>query len=306
MGQLMEPIVGGLTVLIILVGLASPIIVVGLVYYLKKRLDHKQIMAAIEKGTPLSELRPAKKASPSWIKSLTAGIALLIVAVVFLLLTGEITEVRKSFLSAPAGAVATPWLLFSAVLLAIGVSIFIRGLLQRKAERKKLAIKQGIPLSELERPNWITSFSIGIGFLALSLSFIAILQSYYSKQSMVLFGVFLAAGLTLLIRGLMQRKAERKALAIKQGIPLSELERPNWITSLSIGIGFLIFSLALLSAFLYELIYNKHFSSQSMLLLGPLFAIGLAFFIRGLLLRKAERQIRPSKQKQADESKNPT
>jgi hypothetical protein len=38
-----------------------PVIVVGVVYYLKKRLEHKQIMAAIEKGTPLSELRPPKQ-----------------------------------------------------------------------------------------------------------------------------------------------------------------------------------------------------------------------------------------------------
>ncbi|MHC4457487.1 MAG: hypothetical protein ACYS0I_10425, partial [Planctomycetota bacterium] len=74
----METIGAAFAVLIIFVGMASPIIVIGLVYYLKKRLEHKQIMAAIEKGTPLSELRPPKPKGPLWIRSLTAGIALLV------------------------------------------------------------------------------------------------------------------------------------------------------------------------------------------------------------------------------------
>jgi len=76
-----EPIIGGLTVLIIFLGLSSPIIIIGLIYYLKKRLEHKQIMAAIEKGTPLSELKPVKPTGPLWIKNFTVGIALLIVSV---------------------------------------------------------------------------------------------------------------------------------------------------------------------------------------------------------------------------------
>jgi len=84
MTQLFEPIVGGLTVLIIFLGLSSPIIIIGLVYYLKKRLEHKQIMAAIEKGTPLSELRPLKPKGLLWIRSLTAGIAFLVISLPFL------------------------------------------------------------------------------------------------------------------------------------------------------------------------------------------------------------------------------
>ncbi len=65
----------------ILIGCAAPIIVVGVVYYLKKRLEHKQIMAAIEKGTPLSELRPPKQNGALWIKNLTFGIALIIIGI---------------------------------------------------------------------------------------------------------------------------------------------------------------------------------------------------------------------------------
>ncbi len=63
----------------ILIGCAVPIIVVGVVYYLKKRFEHKQIMTAIEKGTPLSELRPPKQNGALWIKNLTFGIALIII-----------------------------------------------------------------------------------------------------------------------------------------------------------------------------------------------------------------------------------
>ena len=65
----------------ILIGCAVPIIVVGVVYYLKKRFEHKQIMTAIEKGTPLSELKPPKQNGSLWIKNLTLGIALIIIGV---------------------------------------------------------------------------------------------------------------------------------------------------------------------------------------------------------------------------------
>ena len=122
-----ESIVGGLTVLIIFLGLSSPIIIIGLIYYLKKRLEHKQIIAAIEKGTSLSQLRPVKPTGPLWIKNFTAGIALLIVAagIVYIqLATGY--NYGQSF-----GIYFLALILF-----ALGVSRLIRGLLQRKAEKQ--------------------------------------------------------------------------------------------------------------------------------------------------------------------------
>jgi hypothetical protein len=66
----------GIAVFIIFLGLSSPVIIIGLIYYLKKRLEHKQILAAIEKGTSLAELKPVKPTGPLWIKNLTAGIAI--------------------------------------------------------------------------------------------------------------------------------------------------------------------------------------------------------------------------------------
>ena len=126
MRWLIEPMVGGLTVLIIFLGLSTPIIVVGVIYYLKKRLAHKQIMAAIEKGTPLSELRPPKPAGPIWIKSLTIGIALLVISLPFLyMFLGPLIRGDR-----PEEGVLFPFGIF----FAIGIAFFIRGLLQRKVQ----------------------------------------------------------------------------------------------------------------------------------------------------------------------------
>ena len=106
-------------IFLILIGCAVPIIVVGVVYYLKKRFEHKQIMTAIEKGTPLSELRPPKQNGALWIRKLTLGIALMIIGLSLLLVVGP----RKM------GGAST---LFAFVFFAIGVAWMIRGLLYRK------------------------------------------------------------------------------------------------------------------------------------------------------------------------------
>ena len=127
MTEAIEVIGASLGVLIIFLALSSPIIIIGLIYYLKKRLEHKQIMAAIEKGTPLSELKPAKPAGPVWIKNLTAGIALLIIAVGLIcmrLVQGY--DYDESF----------GYLLVGLIFFAFGISRLIRGLLQRKTQRQ--------------------------------------------------------------------------------------------------------------------------------------------------------------------------
>lgn len=118
----------GITVILIFLGLSTPLIIVGLIYYLKKRLEHKQILAAIEKGTSLSQLRPVKPAGPLWIKNLTAGIALLIIAVglvIIRLVRGYDYDQDISF----------GFFFIAVILSAIGISRLIRGLLQRKTEK---------------------------------------------------------------------------------------------------------------------------------------------------------------------------
>ncbi len=106
----------------ILIGCAAPIIIIGVVYYLKKRLEHKQIMAAIEKGTPLSELRPPKQDGALWIRSLTFGIALAIIGV-------------GIWLSSPRHGMS----IVALVLFAVGAASIVRAYLSRKYQPQILS-----------------------------------------------------------------------------------------------------------------------------------------------------------------------
>lgn len=116
----MHSILQGLTALIVFIGISSPIIVVGIIYYLKKRLEHKQIMAAIEKGTPLSEIMPPKPkpVGPAWIKYVSTGIALIIIGLGF--------SSHNPMYTYNVGT------LIFMVLCGVGVGLLIRGLLHRK------------------------------------------------------------------------------------------------------------------------------------------------------------------------------
>jgi len=121
----MDNIVHGIMVLIILIGVSSPIIAVGVIYYLKKRLEHKQIMTAIEKGIPLSEIMPPKPkpAGPAWIKYVSTGIALLIIGLGF-----TFVDPMRNFGT-----------LVFVVLCGAGAAMLIRGLLHRKYYLKEQA-----------------------------------------------------------------------------------------------------------------------------------------------------------------------
>ena len=123
----MDYILKGITALIVFIGISSPIIVVGIIYYLKKRLEHKQIMTAIEKGTPLSEIMPPKlkPVGPAWIKYVSTGIALIIIGLGFTSLNPMHThEVGP---------------LIFVILCGIGIAMLIRGLLHRKYYLKEQA-----------------------------------------------------------------------------------------------------------------------------------------------------------------------
>ena len=101
------------------------IIVIGVVHYLKKRLEHKQIMAAIEKGIPLSELLPPKPqlAGPGWIRYASIGIMLPIISLGFLL--GGRHETIIAF-----------------ALIGVGAGWLVRGLLHRKYYLKSQSANQ--------------------------------------------------------------------------------------------------------------------------------------------------------------------
>ena len=130
----MSDITEGITIFIVLLGIFSPIIIICLIHYFKKRLEHKEILAAIEKGMPLSELRPVKKAGPTWIRNLTGGISLLIIAAAIVL-------ARLVYIKHSGDADFNQTLIYffiAAVFLAVGISRILRGLLQRKAEQQNM------------------------------------------------------------------------------------------------------------------------------------------------------------------------
>ena len=135
----MDELAGGLTVMLIFIGLSTPIIVAGLVYYFKKKLDHKEILAAIEKGMPLSELKPAKKriiSGPGWIHDLTKGIICLVIGVglvpmVIMFLESEVAAQEAQ------GVFAIFWIL-PLVFLGNGIGQVISGVLRRKHEKENI------------------------------------------------------------------------------------------------------------------------------------------------------------------------
>ncbi len=107
-------------VFIIFASLTTVAIIGGLIAYFCKRLEHKQILAAIEKGTPLSELKPPKKQQNGslWIRNFTFGIALLIIGLA-LIVVGPRT-------------IGGPGSFIAFVFFGVGIAWLIRGLLYRK------------------------------------------------------------------------------------------------------------------------------------------------------------------------------
>jgi sterol desaturase/sphingolipid hydroxylase (fatty acid hydroxylase superfamily) len=112
-------------VALILIALAVPVIVIGVVYYLKKRFEHKQIMIALEKGTPLSELRSIKPkpVGPIWIKYLSSGVLIFAIGLAFIV-------------AGPWMGPGSPMLFVGLILCGVGIASLIRGLLYRKYQPK--------------------------------------------------------------------------------------------------------------------------------------------------------------------------
>lgn len=97
----------------------------------KRRFEHLQIMAAIEKGTPLSELRPFEKKESSWIKSLGTGITFLIMSLGFISVA-----VYSMITKIPDEEVSFGLFIASTVFFGIGVAGIVSGILKAKAEKK--------------------------------------------------------------------------------------------------------------------------------------------------------------------------
>ena len=111
-------------VFIVFSSMTTVAIVIGLLVFFAKRLEHKQILAAIEKGTPLWDLEPRKSepVGPVWIKYLTGGITLFFIGLAFLAAGSGILGMRG------AGSFV------AFILCGIGIAWLVRGLLCRKYE----------------------------------------------------------------------------------------------------------------------------------------------------------------------------
>jgi len=119
----MNEIRHGIEVFVILLGVSSPIMVAGVIYYLKKRLEHRQIMAAIEKGVPLSEIMPRKPqpVGPAWIRYVSAGVAMVVIGLGVIWCGGFERD---------------PEVVVAFVVLGVGAGWLTKGLLHRKYSLK--------------------------------------------------------------------------------------------------------------------------------------------------------------------------
>ena len=113
-----------LGVMLVLLAASTPIFIIGVAVVIKRQLEHKQIMAAIQKGIPLSELRPLrqKQNGPAWtwIRRITVGIVLIVIGLAFIVAGPMVGVAHRLFVGL--------------VLCGIGIASVVRGVLQRKYE----------------------------------------------------------------------------------------------------------------------------------------------------------------------------
>jgi len=273
---------------VVFAGVSIVVLIVGQLYYSKRRLEHQQIMAAIDKGTALSEVGLARPTTP-WIRNLTWGVALLIVGIG---LAGLWWNAFGEWMGAGQGWNAANCLyigpfILGLVVSAVGVSLIVRGLLRRAAERKAMALASGVALSEIERPRPIASYSIGTGLLVIALLLLVLMQNYEGSGYMpVVFAVSLALGVGLTVRGCLLRKVEKRFLSKEKGLRLSNRRRAKLTKSILVGIGLVLFSLVFLYSVVQRYRQGDHDFSGDMLFFSVLFTVGVVFLIRALLLRQ--------------------
>lgn len=102
--------------------LAVVILAVLTLRYLLYRMKHQQIMAAIEKGLPLPELK-----MPRW-KGFSAATSIALAPAMFIIAVGPAYMFYKDQMSEDA-------FLGSCIFCGLGIFFLIRGILQRKAEK---------------------------------------------------------------------------------------------------------------------------------------------------------------------------
>ena len=127
-----------LIVLITFIAPAIPILIIGMVYYHKKKLEQQQILAAIEKGVPVAELnigtKKPKNEGPGWIKDQSKGITLLVIGIgIGIAFLQFLVFGRK-----PEPTMHILWIV-PVVFLGNGIGLLIRAGMRRKYEKEEPA-----------------------------------------------------------------------------------------------------------------------------------------------------------------------
>ena len=129
-----------LIVLIVFTAPAIPILIIGMVYYSKKKLEQKQILAAIEKGVPVAELnigtkKQNKTEGPGWIQDQSKGITLTLIGigigVAFWFMIGNLNDKMGN------NVYNVMWIV-PIVFLGNGIGLLIRANMRRKYEKTEL------------------------------------------------------------------------------------------------------------------------------------------------------------------------
>ena len=125
-----------LIVLIVFTAPAVPILIIGMVYYHKKKLEQKQILAAIEKGVPVAELnigtkKQNKTEGPGWIQDRSKGITLTLIGI------GIAIAFWFLVTNMGGGVFHVMWIV-PIVFLGNGIGLLIRSNMRRKYEKTEL------------------------------------------------------------------------------------------------------------------------------------------------------------------------
>lgn len=113
-----------------------PILVILFFFFYRKKLQHQQILAAMDKGLPIQDfLAVPEKKETGWIPNISAGIGLIVFAILLLIVYYP-AGIYRIFDRPLVGFMAIP-LVFACV----GLSRLLRGIFQRAAKKKEDAEK---------------------------------------------------------------------------------------------------------------------------------------------------------------------
>jgi hypothetical protein len=111
-----------------------PFLLILLIVFYKKKYQHQQILVAMEKGLPITDLitKPQpRNREVNWVRSLSAGIGFLFVG---LALAGYFVWTNAAPGVTP---VESTFLILPIVIFGLGLIFLFRGILQRNYEKQK-------------------------------------------------------------------------------------------------------------------------------------------------------------------------